>query len=46
MGPKVGAALRFVDGGTPEKSRTAVITSLEHICDAVRGDDVGTLLTA
>ncbi|MGY1824629.1 carbamate kinase [Geodermatophilus sp. SYSU D00079] len=43
MGPKVDAALRFVDGAA---SRRAVITSLEHISDAVRGDDVGTVLTA
>ncbi|SFL78908.1 carbamate kinase [Geodermatophilus ruber] len=42
MGPKVDAALRFVEGG----GRRAVITSLEHISDAVRGDDVGTVLTA
>src|SRR3954471_1335739 len=40
MGPKVDAALRFVDGG----GSRAVITSLEHISDAVSGDDVGTLL--
>jgi len=40
MGPKVEAALRFVaSGGT-----RAVITSLEHIADAVAGDDVGTVL--
>ena len=42
MGPKVEAALRFVDNG----GSRAVITSLEHISDAVSGDDVGTLLTA
>src|SRR4051794_32077182 len=42
MGPKVEAALRFVDAG----GRRAVITSLEHIADAVNGDDVGTVLTA
>jgi carbamate kinase len=42
MGPKVEAALRFVDAG----GARAVITSLEHISDAVSGDDVGTLLTA
>jgi carbamate kinase len=42
MGPKVDAALRFVDGG----GSSAVITSLEHIADAVRGDDAGTVLTA
>lgn len=41
MGPKVQAALRFVEGG----GERAVITSLEHISDAVRGDDVGTVLT-
>ncbi len=40
MGPKVEAALRFVEGG----GRRAVITTLEHISDAVRGDDVGTVL--
>jgi carbamate kinase len=42
MGPKVEAALRFVAGG----GSRAVITSLEHITDAVSGDDVGTVLTA
>jgi carbamate kinase len=42
MGPKVEAALRFVDGG----GTRAVITSLEHITDAVRTDDVGTQLVA
>jgi carbamate kinase len=42
MGPKVEAALRFVQqGGT-----RAVITSLEHIADAIDRDDVGTVLTA
>ncbi|MCU1619256.1 MAG: arcC, partial [Modestobacter sp.] len=41
MGPKVEAALRFVAGG----GSRAVITSLEHITDAVSGDDVGTVLT-
>jgi carbamate kinase len=42
MGPKVEAALRFVtSGGT-----RAVITSLEHIADAVSSDDAGTVLTA
>ncbi len=40
MGPKVEAALRFVDGG----GGRAVVTSLEHIADAVAGDDVGTVL--
>ena len=43
MGPKVEAALRFVDGNG---TRRAVITSLEHIADAVSGDDAGTVLTA
>jgi carbamate kinase len=42
MGPKVDAALRFVDGG----GSRAVITSLEHIADAVTNDDAGTVLTA
>ena len=42
MGPKVDAALRFVEQG----GRRAVITSLEHIADAVDGDDAGTVLTA
>jgi len=41
MGPKVDAALRFVAGG----GSRAVITSLEHISDAVTGDDAGTVLT-
>jgi carbamate kinase len=41
MGPKVEAALRFVVGG----GQRAVITSLEHIADAVAGDDAGTVLT-
>jgi carbamate kinase len=41
MGPKVEAALRFVEGG----GGRAVITSLEHIADAVSGDDAGTVLT-
>jgi carbamate kinase len=46
MGPKVEAAVRFVDGGDAAGAeRSAVITSLEHISDAVRGDDVGTVLT-
>jgi carbamate kinase len=44
MGPKVDAALRFVDGGPADHGRRAVITSLEHISDAVSGDDVGTVL--
>jgi carbamate kinase len=38
MGPKVEAALRFVEGG----GCRAVITCLDHISDAVAGDDVGT----
>jgi len=42
MGPKVDAALRFVDAG----GSRAVITSLEHIADAVAGTDAGTVLTA
>jgi carbamate kinase len=42
MGPKVDAALRFVETG----GRRAVITSLEHIADAVANDDAGTVLTA
>jgi carbamate kinase len=41
MSPKVDAALRFVERG----GSRAVITSLEHISDAVSGDDVGTVLT-
>jgi carbamate kinase len=41
MGPKVDAALRFLEAG----GTRAVITTLEHIADAVRGDDVGTVLT-
>jgi carbamate kinase len=47
MGPKVEAALRFVEGGdSADGRRRAVITSLEHIADAVTGDDAGTVLTA
>jgi carbamate kinase len=42
MGPKVDAALRFLDAG----GTRAVITSLEHIADAVAGNDAGTVLTA
>src|SRR4051812_45154440 len=42
MGPKVDAVLRFVESG----GSRAVITSLEHIADAVAGDDAGTVLTA
>ena len=41
MAPKVEAALRFVESG----GSRAVITSLEHISDAVSRDDVGTVLT-
>ena len=40
MEPKVDAALRFVEGG----GTRAVITSLEHIADAVAGNDAGTVL--
>jgi carbamate kinase len=47
MGPKVEAALRFVESGDSASGRRrAVITSLEHIADAVSGDDAGTVLTA
>jgi carbamate kinase len=42
MGPKVEAVLRFVAAG----GRRAVVTSLEHIADAVAGDDLGTSVTA
>ena len=42
MGPKVEAALRFLDGG----GTRAVVTSLEHIADAVTRDDAGTVITA
>ncbi|MGZ4642835.1 MAG: carbamate kinase [Blastococcus sp.] len=42
MGPKVDAVLRFLEAG----GSRAVITSLEHIADAVAGDDAGTVLTA
>jgi len=42
MGPKVDAVLRFVEGG----GTRAVITSLDHIADAVTSDDAGTVLTA
>ena len=42
MGPKVDASLRFLAGG----GRRAVITTLEHIADAVSGNDAGTVLTA
>jgi carbamate kinase len=48
MGPKVEAALRFVEGGavlSPRPAhRRAVVTSLEHIADAVAGD-AGTVLS-
>ena len=46
MGPKVEAALRFVEGSAPGPgpTRRAVVTSLEHIADAVTSDDVGTVL--
>ncbi|WP_110004727.1 carbamate kinase [Geodermatophilus normandii] len=40
MGPKVEAALRFVEAG----GERAVVTSLENIADAVTGDAVGTVL--
>ncbi|WP_409332106.1 carbamate kinase [Trujillonella humicola] len=40
MAPKVEAVLRFVDGG----GGRAVVTSLEHITDAVTGDAVGTVV--
>jgi carbamate kinase len=40
MGPKVEAALRFVEQG----GSRAVITSLEHIADAVSSDGAGTVL--
>jgi carbamate kinase len=42
MGPKVDAALRFVEGGP---ARRAVVTSLENIAAAVDGDAVGTVIT-
>jgi carbamate kinase len=45
MGPKVEAALRFVESSGPDHPTRAVITSLEHIADAVSGDDAGTVLT-
>jgi carbamate kinase len=44
MGPKVEAALRFVELSGPDHPTRAVITSLEHIADAVTGDDAGTVL--
>jgi carbamate kinase len=34
------------EGEAAGSRRRAVITSLEHIADAVTGDDVGTLVTA
>jgi carbamate kinase len=40
MGPKVDAVLRFLDHG----GSRAVITSLEHIADAVARDDTGTVV--
>jgi carbamate kinase len=43
MGPKVEAALRFVEG---RPGGRAVVTSLENIARAVTGDDVGTVLMA
>jgi carbamate kinase len=42
MGPKVDAVLRFVEAG----GSRAVITSLEHIADAVANDGAGTVITA
>ncbi len=41
MGPKVDAACRFVEQG----GARAVITDLEHICDAVTGA-AGTVVVA
>jgi carbamate kinase len=41
MGPKVEAAVRFVEAG----GRFAVITSLDHIAEAVTGR-FGTVVTA
>jgi carbamate kinase len=41
MGPKVEAAVRFVEAG----GRRAVITSLAHIADAVHGG-AGTVIEA
>ena len=48
MGPKVEAALRFLEGGAdaPRPPRRAVVTSLEHIADAVTDDAAGTVITA
>jgi carbamate kinase len=46
MGPKVEAAVRFVErGDSADGRRRAVITSLEHIADAVSTDDAGTVIT-
>jgi carbamate kinase len=46
MGPKVEAALRFVESGEAAGAqRRAVVTSLEFLADAVSGDDAGTVLT-
>ena len=42
MGPKVDAALRFVEGGP---ARRAVVTSLQNIAAAVAGDADGTVIT-
>ncbi|SDY53411.1 carbamate kinase [Geodermatophilus africanus] len=44
MAPKVEAALRFVESSGPGHPARAVVTSLEHIADAVTRDDVGTVL--
>ena len=41
MGPKVEAALRFVERG----GKRSVVTSLENIADAVASDDVGTVVS-
>ena len=46
MAPKVEAALRFVESSGPGHPARAVVTSLEHIADAVTRDDVGTVLNA
>jgi carbamate kinase len=40
MGPKVESVLRFLDAGGKE----AIITSYEHLCDAVNGG-AGTHIT-
>ncbi len=40
MGPKVDAVCRFVENG----GGRAVITNLDHIVDAVTGDDAGTVV--